>query len=270
MLIDPLTVFAQIFNFVILVALLKRFLYGPILRAMKQREHFINGQLQKAAEKQAIAQEEAERYRQCQQDFERQRKTLEAQAHQEAEQYRQAQLEQARIERDQQKLKWTDAVQQEQNTFLRILRQQAGVQIARTLRFVLEDLAQASLEQQILEVFMKRLEQLPAPEQQLLKHALNTSRNQPLIIESAFPLSEASQSRLKATLSGKLPTPQTQSLQIKFEQRPTAICGVELSLPGYKLAWSIDHYLQTFEENLIRVLESQITGLQTSISVGTN
>ena len=35
---DWFTVIAQIINFLILVALLKRFLYGPIIRAMERRE----------------------------------------------------------------------------------------------------------------------------------------------------------------------------------------------------------------------------------------
>ena len=35
MLIDWFTVFAQVVNFLILIAILKRFLYGPIIKAMK-------------------------------------------------------------------------------------------------------------------------------------------------------------------------------------------------------------------------------------------
>ena len=38
MLIDWFTVLAQIINFLILIYLLKRFLYGPIIRAMEERE----------------------------------------------------------------------------------------------------------------------------------------------------------------------------------------------------------------------------------------
>ena len=38
MLVNWFTVFAQIVNFIILIYLLKRFLYGPIIRAMEERE----------------------------------------------------------------------------------------------------------------------------------------------------------------------------------------------------------------------------------------
>ena len=49
MLIDWFTVTFQIINFLILIALLKRFLYGPILRAMDERETTIAARLFEAA-----------------------------------------------------------------------------------------------------------------------------------------------------------------------------------------------------------------------------
>ena len=45
MLIDWFTVVAQIVNFLILVALLKRFLYGPLIRAIDARENGIAAQI---------------------------------------------------------------------------------------------------------------------------------------------------------------------------------------------------------------------------------
>ena len=53
MLIDWFTVCAQIVNFLVLVALLKHFLYGPILRAMDAREQTIAGRLAEAQQKAA-------------------------------------------------------------------------------------------------------------------------------------------------------------------------------------------------------------------------
>ena len=49
MLIDPFVVIAQIINFLILVVLLKRFLYQPITQAMEARAQRIERQLEEAA-----------------------------------------------------------------------------------------------------------------------------------------------------------------------------------------------------------------------------
>ncbi len=51
MLINWFVVAAQIINFLILVALLKRFLYGPIVAAMTAREDKIAGRLKEAQQK---------------------------------------------------------------------------------------------------------------------------------------------------------------------------------------------------------------------------
>jgi len=61
--IDYFTIFAQIINFLVLVLLLKHFLYGRIIKAMDEREKRIESQLQEAAKKKKEADEEADSYR---------------------------------------------------------------------------------------------------------------------------------------------------------------------------------------------------------------
>ncbi len=59
---DWFTVVAQIINFLILVALLKRFLYGPIIRAMDRREAEIASRMDAASDKTADAEKQRIRY----------------------------------------------------------------------------------------------------------------------------------------------------------------------------------------------------------------
>ncbi|MGO8820022.1 MAG: F0F1 ATP synthase subunit B, partial [Desulfomonilaceae bacterium] len=67
MLIDWFTVIAQIINFLILVFLLKRFLFDKITGAMDERERKISSTLDDANSTKRLAAEEAERYRQMNQ-----------------------------------------------------------------------------------------------------------------------------------------------------------------------------------------------------------
>jgi F-type H+-transporting ATPase subunit b len=55
--IDWFTVFAQIVNFIILIFLLKRFLYGPIIAAIDKREENISARITEAEEKHLAAEE---------------------------------------------------------------------------------------------------------------------------------------------------------------------------------------------------------------------
>ena len=62
MLIDWFTVAAQALNFLILVWLMKRYLYQPILNAIASREQLISGELKDADTKKAEAQKERENF----------------------------------------------------------------------------------------------------------------------------------------------------------------------------------------------------------------
>src|SRR5689334_7374676 len=84
MLIDWFTVAAQIINFLLLVWLLKRFLYGRILRAIEARERGIAERLAEADAKDKAAAEQLALYQVNLQKFEQQRQELLAQAKLEA------------------------------------------------------------------------------------------------------------------------------------------------------------------------------------------
>ena len=76
MLIDWFTIGAQVVNFLILVWLLKRFLYRPILHAIDSREKRIAAELTDAAAKQTEAQKERNEFQHKNEEFDRQRAAL--------------------------------------------------------------------------------------------------------------------------------------------------------------------------------------------------
>ncbi|MDJ0704989.1 MAG: hypothetical protein QNJ46_17035 [Leptolyngbyaceae cyanobacterium MO_188.B28] len=257
MLIDLETTIFQIINFLILVALLKRFLYGPITRAMAKRQEQIAATLENAAAKEELAQQEAECYRQKQQALDAHREELLTEIRQQVEEQRQVMLKQAREEVDGVRSRWHEAVQKEKQVFLHNLRQQAGRQLAQTTRHTLNELANASLEKQIVDVFINRLHHLNQQEQQALQSALATTNgSQSLIIHSTFPLPQETQFKLIEAIQGHNPSGAPNSINVEFNTQSDTLCGIELKTPGYKLAWNLDYYLEGLEENLARVLEN--------------
>ena len=69
MLINWFTVFAQVLNFLILVALLRWFLYKPILKVMHKRQMQLEDRWQEAERLQAEAQQALITYQQQQQEL---------------------------------------------------------------------------------------------------------------------------------------------------------------------------------------------------------
>src|SRR5450432_2061894 len=100
MLIDWFTVAAQAINFLILVWLLKRFLYKPILDAIDEREKGIAAQLAQAEAKKAEAQKEQGDFQDKNEAFDQERASLLKHATDEAKAERQRLLDEARNDAD--------------------------------------------------------------------------------------------------------------------------------------------------------------------------
>ena len=96
MLIDWFTVGAQALNFLILVWLMKRFLYKPILHAIDEREKRIAAELANADAKKAEAQKERDEFQHKNEEFDQQRAALLSKATDEAKAERQRLLDEAR------------------------------------------------------------------------------------------------------------------------------------------------------------------------------
>ena len=82
--IDYFTTIAQIINFLILVYLLRRFLYRPILKSMDEREQKIISRLKEAEQKKKDAEQEVESYRKMLQELSDKRQDMNAKAAKEA------------------------------------------------------------------------------------------------------------------------------------------------------------------------------------------
>ena len=71
--INWFTVIAQIVNFLILVWLLKRFLYQPVLKAIDERQKKVASRLEDAAQSKAEALKDRELYRKKNETFDQER-----------------------------------------------------------------------------------------------------------------------------------------------------------------------------------------------------
>lgn len=249
MLIDWFTFFAQIVNFLILVLLLRRFLYGPIMNAMAERERKIADRLNQAEEQRTAAITEIEAYRQKNVNFEQEREQLMRDAQTEVSDRRKAWLQETRAEVNEMRTYWQKALAEEKESFLQMVRQQAGQQTYQVIRRALTDLADADLEAQIVQVFLARLAALPDADIRAIREALQADRAA-LTLNSGFELDAAQRQTLRNAILGLFGA--GQAVQIRME--PDLICGLELAAPGHKVAWSLASYLDELEEALMAVL----------------
>jgi len=115
--VDWLTVSAQWVNFLILMWLLRRFLYRPVIRAMDRRQQTIDARIEEAGQKSLQAEQEAEQYRNKLSELEVHRSHLIAAARKAADSEREKLVEHARDEIKVMAAQWRREVEHEKTIF---------------------------------------------------------------------------------------------------------------------------------------------------------
>lgn len=252
MLVDWFTVIAQVINFLILMVLLRRFLYRPILRAMGEREARIAATLEAAEATRAEATRKAERYREQNSELQERREEMLLEAREEAEAWRRTLIAEARDEIRELRARWYAGLQQEKEAFFQDLRQRTGRQIYAIARRALADLANTDLEQQAINVFIERLDALDEHRREAVVAAIRSAGGE-VIVSSAFDVPPESRRRIRDVLQDQM----AEGLKVRFETRADLICGVELRAQGYKIGWSLENYLESLEESLVEALAKE-------------
>ena len=177
MLINWFTVFAQAVNFLILVWLLKRFLYKPILHAIDEREKGIATQLAQAEAKVAEAQKERDDFQHKNEVFDQQRAALLTKATDEAKAERQRLLDEARKDADALRAKRQAALQSEQRNLNQEIIRWTQKEVFAITRKTLADLAGTSLEERMGDVLVGRVRALTGAAKEQMATAFKTSNH---------------------------------------------------------------------------------------------
>lgn len=255
MLFDWFTIFAQLFNFLLLIWLLKRFLYKPILQTIDEREKRIATQIQDAEAKKADAIKELENFQFKNKEFEQQRQSLLNTAVNEVNEERQHHLEEARKEVELLCLRLQETLEAEQQNLSSEIMQRTRTEVFAIVRKALKELASSSLEEQITAVFINRFKELNYNEKGLLMAALKSTSNV-VVVRSAFELTKNLQTAIKTAINLNFSV----EPEFKFETTPNLVSGIELVAGGYKVVWNIDDYLGSLEAAISDILKEKTLG----------
>ena len=252
MLINWFTVVAQIVNFLVLVVLLKFLLYNRIVKAMDERERKIQSRLKEAEEKEKAAEREVESLREKKRDFDEQREKMLAQVKEEADARRKEMTQEARQAVTNLQLVWQEAIQREKESFVQDLRKMAATHVYAIARKAFEDLADADLGERMVDVFLVRIQKMKKKEREALATSIKEGGNE-VVIRSAFELSPKMREKMTRALHQHL----TDEINPHYETASDLIVGIELKTRGRKIAWNLQHYLDTLEENALHTLEQE-------------
>lgn len=251
MLIDWFTIVAQLINFLILVYLLKRVLYKPIVRHMNERVANINNRLQEASDKVAQAEEKEERFHQKELEFEEQKEHLLNQAQDEAQQRKQELIEKAREEVNEKRQTWVETLESDRQAFDRNMKNAASRQVLQIVQRSLQDLADESLINRLAEKMVSRLQNLDQDAREKLERATKSGH---IIVLSTCELEESGKGKITEALRQM----GIEKVEITYQVDSQFPLGVEASSGNLRFSWGIDSYLEGLRSRVIDLIEGQV------------
>jgi F-type H+-transporting ATPase subunit b len=234
------------------VWLLKRFLYKPILNAVDAREKRIAAELADAAAKEAEAKKECNEFQSKNEEFDQQRAARWSTAIDEAKAERQRLLDDARKAADALSAKRQETLRSDADNLNQAIRRRTQQEVFAIARKALTDLAMTSLEERMGEVFTRRLRTMDNKAKEGLAEALKTAA-EPALVRSAFELP----AEQRATLQKALNETFSAEVRVRFETAPDLVSGIELTVNGQKVAWSIADYLASLERGVSELLNGK-------------
>ena len=251
--INWFTVIAQIINFFVLVWLLRRFLYKPVLKAIDERENKIASELKDAKAKETEAKKEQAEFLEKNEKFDQQKKKLMDNVIAETNEEREKLLEEARNEAAVLRSKLVKSLDAMQENLEHDIAQKTQEEVFAITRKTLKDLASMSLEEQSVNIFVNRLKELKNEEKKKLTDAFKSGSDF-ILVQTAFDLPSKQQTEIKSTVNEILGT----KTQFQFNTVPKLISGIELTSNGYKLAWSISEYLSSIQKSISETMKAEL------------
>ncbi len=242
MIIDWFTVGAQLLNFIILVWLMKRFLYHPIMNAIEARENNIALELKNADEKKAQAQNQHDEFQKKNEEFDQLRVEHLNKMNEEIKVERQRLIEEVRKDANILKIKREESLKKYTENFYKIIKQKTETEVFELARKVITDLSTTNLEESICEKFVLRLKDLTNDEK---KDFINSNE---IFLRTSFEISNNQKNLIQNSINESF----SSNITLKYVTAPDIIGGIELLSKGKKISWSISDYLSSIEQYLVK------------------
>lgn len=233
----------EIINFLVLVWILKRFLYKPVLEVIARRRAGIEKTRADAEALHTDAEKLQEQYEGRLADWSKKRQQArEALSHElEAERTRKIAELQTELEQEREKARVAEASRQADA--LRKVEETALVQAAKFATRLLEQAAGADTEARLVELVITELSQLPTERIAAMRNSYGQAPDA-IVVVSAFPLAEDQRRRLEQALL----TLTALNIPLRFEQNSDLLAGVRITFGAWVLGANLQDELKGMTE----------------------
>jgi len=242
--LDWTTFILELLNFVVLIWVLKRFLYRPVMNVIAQRKSAIQQTLTEAEATRRDAQVLQSQYENRLAEWEQEREKARAQLRDEVSAERIRLLKNLRAELDQEREKAAVVEQRRLKDFAQQAEATAIAQGGAFASRLLSRLGGPEVERKIIDMIRQDLPGLPHDQMQAI-HAASSTIGLPMTITSAYPLDQAQREMLShacRSLVGR-------DVGCVFLEDRTLIAGVRISFGSWVLRADVQDELSFFAES---------------------
>ncbi len=239
---------AQIINFFILLFILQKLLYKPVINVMEERQKRIQKSQIEADEKMGKAEGLIDEYEEKIADIEQEKREILDDARKAAQAKKQSLLKDYREEAENKRRAYLKEIEDEKESFIKSLRKNLGESSVKIASRILDTISSRELEDEVFITFVENLKSLKEniPDASVLKDEKH------LNLYSSKELSKEKKQIIENTLKSQLGNLK----EINYELDDELILGYELSLETYTIHTNIKNYLEIIEKDIIENLET--------------
>ena len=240
------TIIAQLINFSVLLFILNKFLYKPILKTMDKRREDIKNKIEETQNKLEESDKLKEEYFNKLQEVEKENITLRKQALEDIKKFKDSELQKVKEDISLKKDKFNDYLNLEQKSLIENFNENLSDLFVEYSNNILQVLANSTLQGEIVNNFMQKINDLTDEKVE----SVNKLNVEDMYIYSNDELTDKQKDFIKDSLVKK----GFKFKDIQYTVDKKLILGIELKAKSYVLSWNV----RELTNNFISTIDNKI------------
>ena len=240
------TIIAQLINFSVLLFILNKFLYKPILKTMDKRREDIKNKIEETQNKLEESDKLKEEYFNKLQEVEKENITLRKQALEDIKKFKDSELQKVKEDISLKKDKFNDYLNLEQKSLIENFNENLSDLFVEYSNNILQVLANSTLQGEIVNNFMQKINDLTDEKVE----SVNKLNVEDMYISSNDELTDKQKDFIKDSLVKK----GFKFKDIQYTVDKKLILGIELKAKSYVLSWDV----RELTNNFISTIDNKI------------
>jgi F-type H+-transporting ATPase subunit b len=233
----------EIINFLILIWILQRLFYKPVLAVITRRKQYIDQTLAEAQSMKQQAEDLRHRYENRQNQWQQEKQAALRELHREIDAERKTQMDKLRADLEQERQKAKVTLTRLQQDIQRQAEKKALQNGARFAGLLLQQAAGPELEQRLCAMLLEHFTDLPE-ECRLCLQTLDAEALVSIDVSSAYPLPAGLRQKLEQKLGALINRPDV----FHYHQNPELIAGLRIDIGAWVMHANLQHELTGFAE----------------------